>query len=51
MFTLSPAQFRGGVSFVDSIDITNGHGFSETYNIWRSDNAGLGNITLQVEKQ
>lgn len=40
--------FDGGFAKAASIDFTNASGYKETYDVWKSDNAGLGNTTVVV---
>lgn len=40
--------FEGGFEKVATIDHTNSSGYSENYDIWKSDNAGLGVTTITV---
>jgi hypothetical protein len=40
--------FDGGFSKVATLDYTNPSGYTESYQVWRSDNAGLGSTTVQV---
>ena len=40
--------FDGGFSKVDTLDYTNPSGHTESYQVWRSDNAGLGQTTVEV---
>jgi len=40
--------FGGGFTLVNTINITNGSGYSESYYIYRSDNASLGSTTITV---
>lgn len=40
--------FDGGFAKVATIDFTNASGYKESYAIWKSDNAGLGNTTVVV---
>lgn len=40
--------FDGGFSKVDTLNYTNPSGYTESYQVWRSDNAGLGNTTVKV---
>jgi hypothetical protein len=40
--------FEGGFSPVDTISVTNSSGFSENYTLYKSDNLGLGSITVTV---
>lgn len=44
----SVGGFEGGFALVDTIDFTNLSGYTEKYNIYRSDNPSLGNITVVV---
>lgn len=47
--TFSVGGFEGGFKEIaSSIEITNTSGYMETYNIWRSVNEGLGQITVTV---
>ena len=40
--------FDGGFSKVATLDYTNAVGYTEEYQVWRSDNAGLGSTTVKV---
>lgn len=40
--------FDGGFSKVATFDFTNVVGYTEEYQVWRSDNAGLGSTTVKV---
>ena len=40
--------FDGGFSKVKTFDFTNASGYTEAYQVWRSDNAGLGVTTVKV---
>lgn len=40
--------FEGGFSKVDTLDFLNASGYTEPYDIWCSDNPGLGNTTVVV---
>ena len=40
--------FDGGFAKAGTIDFTNASGYMESYDIWKSDNAGLGNTTVVV---
>lgn len=40
--------FEGGFSKVDTLDFTNRSGYTESYDIWCSDNSGLGHTTVVV---
>ena len=40
--------FDGGFSKVKTFDFTNASGYTEVYQVWRSDNAGLGVTTVKV---
>lgn len=40
--------FDGGFSKVATLDYTNPSGYTESYQVWRSDNAGLGSTTVTV---
>ncbi len=40
--------FDGGFSKVATLDYTNPSGYTESYQVWRSDNAGLGTTTVKV---
>ncbi len=40
--------FEGGFALVSTIDFTNASGYTEPYNIYKSDNPNLGNITVSV---
>ena len=40
--------FEGGFAKAATIDFTNASGYEESYDIWKSDNAGLGSTTVVV---
>lgn len=40
--------FDGGFALVDTIQFTNASGFTESYYVYRSDNASLGSVTVSV---
>lgn len=40
--------FDGGFSLAATIDFTNASGYTESYNVWLSDNTGLGSTTVVV---
>lgn len=40
--------FDGGFAKAATIEFTNASGYKESYDIWKSDNAGLGNTTVVV---
>ena len=40
--------FDGGFSKVRTIDFTNASGYTESYDVWRSDNSGLGATTVKI---
>lgn len=40
--------FDGGFSKVGTLNYTNPSGYTENYQVWRSDNAGLGTTTVKV---
>lgn len=40
--------FDGGFSKVETFNFTNSSGYTENYQVWRSDNAGLGSTTVVV---
>lgn len=40
--------FDGGFSKVKTFDFTNASNYTEAYQVWRSDNPGLGNTTVKV---
>lgn len=40
--------FDGGFSKAATLDYTNPSGYTESYQVWRSDNAGLGQTTVKV---
>lgn len=46
---ISIGSVVGGFSKVDTIQFTNSSGYSESYDLWRSDNKSLGNIRVSVE--
>lgn len=41
--------FEGGFGRVASIEFTNSHGYSEPYDVWKSTNANLGQVTVTVK--
>lgn len=41
-------NFEGGFAKVNTIEFTNVYGYTESYNIYRSDNPSLGNTTVDV---
>lgn len=41
--------FEGGFAKAATIEFTNASGYKENYDIWKSDNAGLGNTTVEVK--
>lgn len=47
--TFSLGVLPGGVSLVDTIQFTNDSGYEESYYVYRSDYAGLGNKTVSVK--
>lgn len=46
--SFSVGGFDGGFSKVKTFDFTNASNFTESYQVWRSDNAGLGSTTVVV---
>lgn len=46
--TFNVGGFDGGFSKVATFDFTNTVGYTEEYQVWRSDNAGLGSTTVKV---
>ena len=46
--TFKVGGFDGGFTKAVTIDFTNASGHKESYDIWKSDNAGLGNTTVVV---
>ena len=44
----SVGGFDGGFTKVATVDYTNPSGYAESYQIWRSDNTGLGKTTVKV---
>lgn len=46
--SFSAGGFDGGFSKVKTFDFTNLFNFTESYQVWRSDNAGLGSTTVVV---
>ena len=40
--------FDGGFTKAGTIEFTNASGYKESYDIYKSDNAGLGNTTVKV---
>lgn len=40
--------FDGGFLLAEAFDFTNSSGYTEEYQVWRSDNAGLGSTTVKV---
>lgn len=41
--------FEGGFAKAATIDFTNASGYMESYDVYKSDNAGLGNTTVEVK--
>lgn len=41
--------FEGGVSLVKTFDHTNASGYTTSYNVYRTNNAGLGNTTINIK--
>lgn len=41
--------FEGGFTKVNTIEFTNTFGYTESYDIYRSDNGGLGSTTVQIQ--
>ena len=46
--TFTVGGFTGGFSKVKTINFTNAHGYTESYNIWKSDNKGLGETKITI---
>lgn len=46
--TFDVGGFDGGFSLAATFDFTNASGYTEEYQVWRSDNAGLGATTVKV---
>jgi len=46
--TFTVGGFEGGLGLVSTIQFTNANGFTESYDIYRSDNAGLGSTTINI---
>lgn len=46
--TFNAGGFDGGFSLAATFDYTNSSGYTEEYQVWRSDNAGLGSTTVQA---
>lgn len=46
--TFNVGGFDGGFSKVATFDFTNPSGYTESYQVWRSDNTGLGKTTVKV---
>ena len=47
--SFSVGGFEGGFSLVHTLDYTNPSGYTESYNIYRSDYSNLGNTTVVVK--
>lgn len=47
--TFSLGVLPGGVGLVDTIELTNASGYTESYYVYRSDYAGIGNKTVTVK--
>lgn len=47
--SFSVGGFEGGFSLVNTLDYTNPSGYTESYNIYRSDYSNLGNTTVVVK--
>lgn len=47
--TFTVGGFDGGFDLVSTQDVTNDSGYTESYNIYRSANAGLGSTTVEVK--
>lgn len=41
--------FEGGFNLIKTFDYTNASGFKESYKVWKSENANLGNTTVVVK--
>ena len=46
--TFSVGGFSGGFVKVSTLDFTNKFGYTEPYDIWKSENSNLGKITVVV---
>lgn len=46
--TFTVGGFTGGFSKVETLNFTNEHGYTEGYNIWKSDNKGLGETKITI---
>lgn len=46
--TFTVGGFTGGFSKVKTFNFTNAHGYTESYNIWKSDNKGLGETKITI---
>ena len=46
--TFSVGGFSGGFERVATLDFTNSFGYTEPYEVWKSENSGLGNTTVVV---
>jgi len=42
-------SFEGGFDFIATVAVTNAHGVTENYDLWRSHNPNLGTTTVQVQ--
>lgn len=47
--TFTVGGFDGGFELVATQDVTNGSGYTESFHIYRSSNAGLGSTTVEVK--
>lgn len=47
--TFTVGGFEGGFNLIKTFDYTNSSGFKESYKVWRSGNASLGNTTVVVK--
>lgn len=47
-FTDTETGLGAGLSLVDTIDVTNASGYTESYYVYKSDYAGLGSLTVKV---
>jgi len=46
--TFFVGTFEGGFNFIGTVAVTNAHGVTQNYDLWRSANANLGTTTVQV---
>jgi hypothetical protein len=47
--TFFVGSFEGGFDFIGTIAVTNVHGVTENYDLWRSHNPNLGSTTVEVQ--